>query len=195
MYLELALLLKMALFLAFLAEDGFIFGVSFVGNGTRTTGTFSKEWEIDTPGLNTEKDDVANGTIYITTPIATTITAADTPCKVLGTTTSSNLFRFDTNSASNRLRYIGTKTRTFSITGSISITSANGQNCSFYIAKNGTIDVSTIVKRKVGANTDIGAAGISGSIILAPNDYIELWVANDSGTASITILTMNLRAN
>jgi hypothetical protein len=177
-------------------DDAFLSGTSFVGSGTRTVGTFAKQWEIDTPGLNTEKDDIASGTIYMTTPIITPLVAANTPVKVLGITNVSTLFRFDTNSTSNRLRYIGTKTRVFSITGSLSMTSTlNNQILSFYIAKNGTIDASTLVKRKIGTGSDLGATGISGSILLEPNDYIELWVANGSSLGDITVQTMNLRIN
>ena len=177
-------------------ESAFMSAVSFTDVGSRTVGTFSKEWEINTPGLITQKDDVASGTIYVSSTALTSIPSANTPVKAAGTTITENLFRFDDGGVNNRLRYTGTKTRIFSVSASLSITSTNSnQVLSVYIAKNGSVINSTRIRRKIGTGSDIGAMGISGTVQLSTSDFIEVWVANDLSGRDSTIENMNLRVN
>lgn len=184
---------------------GSINGVAFTGAGTRISGytvgsymgyNFSNKWDVNTPGLTTEEDDTATGTLYVSSTLVTPIPSSDTPVKALGTTTSENLFRFDTDGTSNRLRYNGTKPRIFTVTASVSITStSSNQILSVYIAKNGVILPSTRIRRKIGNGADIGAIGITGTVQLTANDYIELWVANDLSGRDATIENLNLRVD
>lgn len=184
---------------------GSINGVAFTGAGNRingyTSGTypgykFSKEWDVNSPGILVETDNNATGTIYISSKTITSIPAANTPVKALGTTTAANVFRFDTNGVSNRLRYVGTKTRIFNISASLSLTSTtNNQVLSIYFAKNGTVLNSTRIQRKIGTGADIGAASISGTVELATGDYIELWLANNLASRDATIENLNLHIN
>jgi hypothetical protein len=107
--------------------------IMFVGTGTYVTGTFTNAWEVEATGVPTQKDDVAGGNMYISTPVMTTFAAINTPVKVLGTTTSSGLYRM-THPVSNRMQYSGTKTRSFMIIGSLSITQSNNNRYfSFYL--------------------------------------------------------------
>lgn len=182
-------------------NGGSINGVEFTGSGTRvnryTIGSFpgynfTKEWEIDTPGLKTEKDNVATGNLYITTNAPTTFTAANTPVKMSGTTAGLILFRV-TSPTDNRLTYTGSKTRIFTYTASMSITAAtNNKRFSFYFAKNGIILPETKQSRKIANGLDIGALSLSGVVELAPNDYVEVWVENINDTTSITAESLNL---
>lgn len=174
-------------------DNAFISSVSFVGAGTRTVGTFAKQWEIDTPGINTEKDDVATGAFHITTSAATIIGSTSSIYRVNGTTESGYLFRVDEGGQSNRLRYVGTKTRQFKIIGRASVQSpSNGQSISIYIAKNNTVIAESRSRLRLpNANQDEDAS-IVGSVELAPNDYIEIGVQNNTGTANITFSFMNI---
>src|SRR6185312_10955779 len=86
--------------------------VMFIGSGTYINGTFSNAWEVEATGLNTEKDDVSSGNIYISSSATTNFPSANTPTKIAGTTTSASLFRV-TSPTNNRLTYTGTKTRRF----------------------------------------------------------------------------------
>jgi hypothetical protein len=95
--------------------NGEVKTITVGGDGTRVTGSFSKEWEVDASGIDTEKDDVAAGNIYMTTPTLTAISAVNTPIKVAGTTASSYLLR-TSSSVNNRIVYEGTKTRRFNVT-------------------------------------------------------------------------------
>ena len=184
---------------------GSINGVAFTGAGTRINGytvgsypgyKFSKAWDINSPGLLVETDNNATGTIYISSKALTPIPGANAPVKALGTTTAANLFRFDNGGANNRLRYVGTKTKIFNISASLSLTStSNNQVLSIYFAKNGSVLNSTRIQRKIGTGSDIGAASISGTVELATGDYIELWLANDLASRDSTIENLNLHIN
>lgn len=174
-------------------DNAFISGVSFVGAGTRTVGTFAKQWEIDTPGINTEKDDVATGAFHITTPAVTVIGSTGLIYKVAGTTTTGYLFRVDDGGQSNRLRYIGTKTRQFKIIGRASLqATSNTQTVSIYIAKNNTVIAESRSRLRLPNLNQDEDASIVGSVELAPNDYIEIGVQNNTSTANITFSFMNI---
>jgi hypothetical protein len=166
--------------------------VMFVGTGTYVTGTFTNDWEVEANGLSTQKDDVAGGNMYISTPVATTFTTMNTPVKALGTTTSAGLFRV-TSPTNNRLTYEGSKTRSFFVSGALSISQpASNRFFSFYIAKNGVVIPESRQDIKVANSTDQVSLPISCRVSLAPGDYIEVWVANQTATTDITVQTLNL---
>jgi len=166
--------------------------IMFVGTGTYVNGTFTNSWEVEANGLSTQKDDVAGGNMYMTTPVATTFAAINTPVKVLGTTTSAGLFRM-TSPASNRLTYNGSKTRSFFVSGSMSVTQPSSSKFfSFYIAKNGVIIPESRQDMKIVNSSDQVSLTLSCRAVLAPGDYIEVWVANQTATTDITVQTMNL---
>jgi hypothetical protein len=173
-------------------NSGSVKVVMFVGTGTYVTGTFTNAWEVESNGLNTQKDDVAGGNMYITTTVATTFGASNTPVKVLGTTTSAGLFRM-TSPANNRITYNGSKTRSFYVSGAMSITQPNNNRFfSFYIAKNGVVIPESRQDIKVVNSTDQVSLPISCRVLMAPGDYIEVWVANQTTTTDVTVQTMNL---
>jgi hypothetical protein len=164
----------------------------FSGAGTYINGAPSNAWSIDAGGVETVSDYEANGVLYITSSTTTTIGSINTPVKIAGTTTAVNLDRM-TSPANNRLTYTGSKTRKFEVTASISFTtSSNNQNISFYVAINGVVQAQTRQQRKTGSSGDIGALALSGIIELSTNDYVEVWVENNSGSANITAEFMNL---
>lgn len=166
--------------------------IMFVGTGTYVNGTFTNSWEVEANGLSTQKDDVAGGNMYVSTPVATTFGAINTPVKVLGTTTSAGLFRM-TSPANNRLTYGGSKTRSFYVSGAMSITQPNSNRFfSFYIAKNGVVIPESRQDIKVVNSTDQVSLPISCRVSLAPGDYIEVWVANQTTTTDVTVQTLNL---
>ena len=166
--------------------------VMFIGTGTYINGTFSNAWEVEATGLNTEKDDVASGNIYISTSASTSFSAVNTATKIAGTTTSASLFRV-TSPSNNRLTYTGTKTRRFAVICSLStIASGNNKNLTFYITKNGTVLPESAQFLKFSAQVDRGSVTLSCTVQLAPNDYIEVWTANNTDATSISVESMNL---
>jgi len=166
--------------------------VFFTGTGTYVTGSFAKQWEVESSGISTEKDDVATGNIYLTSGTTTTFSAMNIATKVLCTTTSAGLFR-TTASVSNRLTYSGTKTRRFAVIASLSVTaqSAN-KNFSFYIYKNGVKLSESEQAMRLASGVDKGSLTLSCTVQLAANDYIEIWAANTSDASSMNVETLNL---
>jgi hypothetical protein len=164
----------------------------FIGNGTYVLGSFSGKWEVESYGLNTEKDDVASGNVYISTPAATNFTAANTPIKLSGTTTALDLFRV-TAPSSNKLTYTGTKGKRFLVICTLSMTSAGSNKIySIYLAKNGVILPESKQTRKTVAGTDQSPLSLSCTVLLTTNDYVEIWVENNTDATSMTVLTLNL---
>ncbi len=164
----------------------------FVGSGNYVNGIFSNAWEVESIGLNTEKDDVASGNLYISSSATTNFTASNTPTKVAGTTTSANLFRV-TSSANNRLRYTGIKIKTFEVMCSLSLLpGGNNKSYSFYIAKNGTKLPESQMTAKSNSSSDQISIPVSCVVSLSPNDYIEIWCENNVDNTNIIVTNMNL---
>ena len=166
---------------------------AFIGTGTKVSGSFSKKWEVEALGINTEKDAIASATLYVSTPAITDITGINSPKKVAGTTTTTELARF-TSPVSNRLQYDGTKTRSFTVNGVMSVTGASGTYLySFYVYKNGVQVAASKQKTKVySASGDIQVVAIVCSITLAPGDYIEVWTENNEANVDVTIQNMTV---
>jgi hypothetical protein len=164
----------------------------FVGDGTYVIGSFSNKWEVESMGLNTEKDDAATGNLYVSTAIATTFSALNTPTKVIGTTTAVGLFRV-TAPSSNNLTYTGSKTKRFLVICALSITSGGtNKTYSFYIAKNGVILPESKQTRKTATVTDQSPIALSCTVLMNTNDYIEVWAENNTDAISMTVQTLNL---
>lgn len=132
------------------------------------------------------------GSMYISTPAATTIGGAGTFVKSAGTTT------FQTGSghgftmpADNRLTYGGTVQRDFMIDVSLSSScSAPNKSLSYRLALNGTTVPATEMKRESGGTGTIGSVSISYYTHLVSGDYLELWLTNDDTTDSVTVQSM-----
>lgn len=175
-----------------ISDAGNLKNTAFLGNGTRINGSFSGKWEVESPGIDTEKDDVASGNLYLTSIVTTSFSGANVPTKVLGATTAVGLFRV-TSPANNRLVYTGTKTRRFSVTGSVSVTSqAANKYFSFYIYKNGVKLPESEQAMRLSTGVDKGSLTITCTVQLSTNDYIEIWAANTSDGTSMTVETLNL---
>ncbi|RXK60457.1 hypothetical protein ESA94_08285 [Lacibacter luteus] len=165
---------------------------AMMGTGTRVNGSFSGKWEVECPGITTEKDDVATGNLYLTSTASTTFSGTNVPTKVLGTTTSAGLFRVST-SGNNRLIYDGIKTRRFSVVASVSVTSTSANKYfSFYIYKNGVKLPESEQAMRLSTGVDKGSLTITCTVQLTTNDYIEVWAANTSDNSSMTVETMNI---
>lgn len=167
--------------------------VLFNGTGTNVNGTFSNKWEVECFGLTTEKDDVASGNLYISTTATTVIASANTPVKASGTTTAVNLFRV-TSPSNNRLTYAGTKTRRFQVTGALTATMASvfGTYFTVSVAKNGVILTESKQKVRIANTSDQVSVVLSCTVSLATNDYIEVWVENNTDGTDIVLQNLNL---
>lgn len=112
----------------------------------------------------------------------TVITVQGTYYKILGTTTASpeNQKFVATN---NRLTYTGVLTDTYFYTSTFTLTTTNNQNIEVALYKNGVFVVSTPLfsdGNGVSINSSIGTL-----IPLTTNDYLELFVRNNTSSANI----------
>jgi hypothetical protein len=176
-----------------ITEAGNLKNTAFMGTGTKVNGTFSYKWEVEASGIPTEKDAVATGSLYVSASAATSITAINSPKKIAGTTTTTELMRFSSPS-SNRLQYDGTKTRSFTVNAAMSVTGALGTYLySFYIYKNGVQVSSSKQKTKVySLSGDIQVVAIVCTVTMSPGDYVEVWTENNEFIASLTAQNMTL---
>lgn len=122
---------------------------------------------------------------------ATTISVQGDKYKAAGTTTSgANTSKF--TNTDNRATYIGAITRPFFITATLSVTSGNNNQIGLYIAKNGTV----LTESEIYITTNASGRAENGTVqtlaTLTENDYIEIFVENDSSTTDITVTDLNV---
>lgn len=136
---------------------------------------------------------LAYGVMYVSTDAATSIAVIDTFVKVAGTTTQVAARNF--THSNNRLTYTGTPDINATCLVSFSMTSAgSNQEVDFKIAKNGVVIDDTLIRRKIGTGSDLGAAHVQGFTSLSTNDFVELWVANHSAISNVTVNFMHFIA-
>ena len=136
----------------------------------------------------------SRGSFSMGTASGTAIAVAGTYYKVAGTTTAGRLHNF--THANNRLTYTGTPDLNVDIFGSLSMTTAGTSDIlGMKMAKGGVNIDESIVLRKVGTGTDIGAAAIVGEATLSTGEYLELFVTNTDDNQDVTIEECNIIVN
>jgi len=121
----------------------------------------------------------------------TTISSIGVAVKVAGTTTSSSITQKFTNT-DNRATYIGSLTRFFKVTASLSVESGNNNQIGVYIAKNGTL-ISESEVLGTTSGTGRGENIVAQTLVqLSENDYIEIFIENESSTNNITVTDLNV---
>ena len=94
------------------------------------------------------------------------------------------------DASANGLRYLGEAGVFFVHANLNAVSGATGQQCSFYLARNGTIFNNTKCSQSV--DTSRGQNGIcSGVMSLTTNDIVTLLMANNSAANSITITDLS----
>tara|TARA_Y100000310_G_scaffold109018_1_gene107386 strand:+ start:1355 stop:2590 length:1236 start_codon:yes stop_codon:yes gene_type:complete len=134
----------------------------------------------------------------MTTPAETTIVTVSTGgptgdnyVKAAGTTTQGALSgSFD--HSDNRLKYTGTRPSTFIVNVTTSTTSAGAdKELGYKIAVNGTPNDESYSVRKQVVAADLGSGALQCLVSLTTNDYVELFVANETDDTNLTIEAMN----
>jgi len=193
-----------------ISGDAVVRDVVFIG--TLTTGkyvkgynpsiytgyNFNNRWAVNCSGIPVEGDVVATGDVNFDYGVgsgATTV-ASTTPVKLVGNTTSTNLFRFSTGATNNKLVYLGTKKRYFRTAATFSFqSSVSGAGVFvFYLAKNGAVINQSKVYCGV-TSSDVDAATILSTVEMSTNDYLEVWVSRYSGTGDVKTVSLNLVVN
>lgn len=123
----------------------------------------------------------------------TTISTINTPVKVAGTWTTERA-SFFTGDASGRATYVGEKPLTIPITAALTIVGETGgdKQATTYIALNGTPIACTKTKTTVNSAKAGNFTNIW-QLQLQPNDYIELYVENNTDTINLIVQDAVLR--
>ncbi len=136
--------------------------------------------------------DAADGSVFLTATAATVLTGAAAAIEVAGTTT----LGLNTNMsmpADWRIRNDALTTMRFSVNADLSMTSGtNNVVVTFYIAKNGVIELGSSQQRKIGTGADVGSLGLNWVVDLAATDYISVFVKADV-TNNLTIIEGNIQ--
>ena len=183
-----------------IVNEASLSGLSFVGAGTLvqryTAGSypgfnFTTDWSVNCSGIPTETDDQSTANFYSTSVITSGFTqdvtnGTATPILGGGTFENTELFRFRSNAANNRLIYEGEKTRNFQINASLSIrlNNADGNFYSFLIARNGVVvdDSDSLVL--IASDTQIQSVSLNTVVTMNTGDFIEVYVQRLTGTGT-----------
>jgi hypothetical protein len=123
---------------------------------------------------------------------ATVIAVAGTFVKVAGTTVAGALNQKFTTAVTNRAVYTGAFTADFRIAVNASMTSGNNQTLRMRVAKNGvTLSDSNVLFRTTGSG-EASAIPTQSLVTLAPTDYLEVFVTNDTAANDITVSDLNV---
>lgn len=134
------------------------------------------------------------GGFHVSTPAATTIGAGGTYVKMAGTTTASAATAdIGTGSTNNRLVYTGAAPRHFIVTAAATLVPASGTNqdlgMQLYVYDDSATAGALVAQSKVNA-FDAGTNGVgislTANVTLDTDDYIELWVTNETGAVNVT---------
>jgi len=116
----------------------------------------------------------------------TTINTINVPVKAAGTFVTNGTSNF-TSDTTGRLTYTGATTENVTVSASVSINVVGvNQKITIYIAKNG-IALSAAKINRVFDSGDIGNVGIFYNISMTASDYLEVFVANATGTNDLTV--------
>jgi hypothetical protein len=130
--------------------------------------------------------------LHITVSASNSIAGAGTYYKVNGTTAVDDSLNFSA-SGNNRLICDDLVTKKYLVIISLSASVSSGSVvASFGLNKNGTVDTSSVIKTTVGVASSIQSCSSSVIMTLAKDDYIEVILANNTNTQSLTVTNMNL---
>src|SRR4249919_2857273 len=175
-------------------ESYILDNVSFAGAGTYlagTTYTSNKTLFFNCSGVTNTN---AVTQFYMTSnATATTIGSTGTFVKVAGTTTGlSSVTQKFSNATSNRSQYTGAFPGSFLVTVFASMTSGNNQNLRMRVAVNGTTLAESTSRFQTSGSGAASNIGTQAMVSLAANDYVEVFVANDTAANNITVSDLNV---
>lgn len=175
--------------------EGYILdSCNFSGGGTYTTGVLFSDNKARWESNRGIQNSAAIGFMYMqNNATATTVASSGVAYKAAGTTTNDSITQKFTHT-DNRLTYTGALTRDFRILVAATVTSGANNEIGLYIAKNGSVVTNS--EQYITANAAGRAEGGSCQTVisLATNDYIELFVENDTAATNITVEFLSMIA-
>lgn len=165
---------------------------NFSGGGTYLTGVAASDNKalfVNNIGI-TNSADISQ--YYMNNnATATVISSVGVEVKAAGTTTSSAVTSKFTNTT-NRATYVGALDRYFKVTATMSLSSGNNNQIGAYVAKNGTILSDSGMFATTNSGGRVESVFIQTLVELTENDYIEIFVENNSSTSNITVTDLNV---
>lgn len=190
--------------LADFQEANFLNKGAFSLNNVRTTATnaipniASSSDYVRFRNCDGIKDTYIGGQWSITSQATTTITSANTPVKVAGTTTYVDMQWFEAV-GNNTYRYTGTQTIEVECKGVVSMTGGNNDQASIFFRHYDDSEASYNDAPKTQATLNGGVLGTRaegvpffGYFTVNQNDLIEVWVENNTDTTNITVVNGGL---
>ncbi|NRS87257.1 hypothetical protein HNQ02_000157 [Flavobacterium sp. 7E] len=178
------------------APDGYVKG--YAAAQTYLGYNFSNVWNVDSPGIPKESDDVATGNLYYDSSSIINISST-AAFKLPVNTNSIRLFRTAEGAgvnSENRLIYKGEGRRALNVLGALSFTATSGSRYTFSIYKNGGIVVGSEVDVDVTTTNARQSVSIIGTVDVVKNDYIEIYVKKTtSGNEQFLMTSYNLIFN
>lgn len=133
------------------------------------------------------------GGLYFTTPAVTTISVSTTYYKAAGTTTLTNASATMDMPTNNRLRFLGVAPRHFHVVmqASVELAAGTNQDIGLQLWKYDDSAASGALIAHSEARTTISGTAVvqitsHADVMMDTNDYIELHIANHTGTNNIT---------
>ena len=165
---------------------------SFTGGGTYLTGVQAS----DNKALFSTNTGIINSAdisqYYMNgNATATIISSTGLPVKVAGATTSASITSKFTNT-DNRATYIGALNRFFKVTATMSLSSGNGNQIGTYISKNGAILSESEIYVTTNASGRAENVTVQTLVQLQNDDYIEVFVENNTSINNITVSDLNV---
>ena len=119
---------------------------------------------------------------------ATTISTAGTPVKGAATYVVGIQSGF-TGDTTGKIVYNGTAARVAAVhvSATFSPVASNNQEIFIQIAKNGTVEAGSKITRKVDAAESANASSFF-NVSLSENDFIELYIGNDTSTDNVVLI-------
>ena len=138
----------------------------------------------DNDGIGNSRDD---SLISIQSNTSETVIAlAGTPVKMVGTWTDEGSSRFTVTAIGGRMAFAGERPMRLPINATISIVGASGgdKQVSAYIAINGSVVTATKIEA-TASSSKAGTINLLWQHDFQPNDFVEMFLANESDTTNV----------
>jgi hypothetical protein len=165
----------------------------FSGGGTYLAGVLS----TDNKALFSETRGVLNSAAIanyymVNNATLTDIVTQNVAVKIAGTTVAGSLAQKFTFT-NNRATYVGAITRDFKVSAVLTVVAAtSNKQIGLYIKKTNTLVTESEQYVTTNANSRAEAITIQAFVNLATNDYIEIWVENDTDNTDVTVSFLNV---
>jgi len=174
-------------------DDSFILrDVNFSGGGTYLSGIdYTNNEALITDCIGVVNSSTFGDYFMVGNATATAVSVAGTFYKVAGTTTPGlAVQKFDTT-VSNRAEYTGAREGFCTVRSVVSMSGPNNRVIAVRIAVNGATVAGSEGRATLDGSGRSENASVQHVVQLKQGDYVEIWLANVSGTNNVTVTEMS----